>query len=82
MLRPRDGCDAKRPAEEGPLKGKQFCLREGDKNYAVLYDDQPITTWYIAIAASLVEAYVFILPILHFYITDFVHTAFRSSSPL
>lgn len=82
MLRPRQGCDIKEAATEGSYRGQDVCFRRGDDDFAILFDDQPITTWYIAIAASLVEAYVFIFPILHFYITDLIHTAFRSSSPL
>lgn len=58
MLRPRAGCDAKRSPPDGPLKGKQFCLRRGDDDYAVPYDDQPIVTWTVAIVVSLIEAYV------------------------
>ncbi|KAL8879936.1 MAG: hypothetical protein Q9192_008129, partial [Flavoplaca navasiana] len=56
MLRPREGCDFKEAAPEGSYKGQDFCLRRGDDDFAILFDDQPITTWYIAIAASLVEA--------------------------
>lgn len=58
MLRPRAGCDAKRSPPDGPLKGKQFCVRRGDDDYAVPYDDQPIVTWTVAIVVSLIEAYV------------------------
>lgn len=59
MLRKREGCDYKKPADQGAYKGKQICYREGDDKYARLYDDQPIVTWTVAIAVSLVEAYVY-----------------------
>ncbi|KAL8852434.1 MAG: hypothetical protein Q9221_002664 [Calogaya cf. arnoldii] len=68
MLRPRGGCDFKAPAEDGAFKGKQFCLRGDD--YYKLYDDQPIVTWYIAIAVSLVEAVSFIATIVMVWLDD------------
>ncbi|KAI4226064.1 MAG: hypothetical protein LQ349_006947 [Xanthoria aureola] len=70
MLRPRAGCDAKRSPPDGPLKGKQFCLRRGDDDYAVPYDDQPIVTWTVAIVVSLIEAVSFIATVVMVWLDD------------
>ncbi|KAL8840800.1 MAG: hypothetical protein Q9176_003647 [Flavoplaca citrina] len=70
MLRPREGCDFKEAAPEGSYKGQDICFRTGDDDFAILFDDQPITTWYIAIAASLVEAVSFIITVVMVWLDD------------
>ncbi|KAI4280681.1 MAG: hypothetical protein L6R38_004257 [Xanthoria sp. 2 TBL-2021] len=70
MLRKREGCDYKKPADQGAYKGKQICYREGDDKYARLYDDQPIVTWTVAIAVSLVEAVTFIATVVMVWLDD------------
>ncbi|KAL8751167.1 MAG: hypothetical protein Q9199_006609 [Rusavskia elegans] len=70
MLRKHEGCDYKNPAEQGAYKGKQICYRKGDDKYARLYDDQPIVTWTVAIAVSLVEAVTFIATIVMVWLDD------------
>ncbi|KAI4270486.1 MAG: hypothetical protein LQ337_006648 [Flavoplaca oasis] len=70
MLRPRQGCDIKEAATEGSYRGQDVCFRRGDDDFAILFDDQPITTWYIAIAASLVEAVSFIITVAMVWLDD------------
>lgn len=56
MLRPREGCEQKRAPDDGPRI--QFCRPAGstDENAWKEYNNQPIVTWNIAIAISLIEA--------------------------
>ncbi|KAL8947553.1 MAG: hypothetical protein Q9222_006176 [Ikaeria aurantiellina] len=58
MLRPRGECYSKGPIQDGPLKGVIACAnndREGNE-WKWRYDSQPIKTWDVAIAVSLIEA--------------------------
>ncbi|KAL8639663.1 MAG: hypothetical protein Q9226_008846 [Calogaya cf. arnoldii] len=70
MLRPREGCEIKGPVPDGEYKGQQVCGRMGDTKYARLFNDQPIVTWYIAIAVSLIEAVSFIATVVMVWLDD------------
>ncbi len=58
MLRPREGCEVKHTPGEGRDKGIELCWPANAKDGQIgkRYADQPIVTWNIAIAISLVEA--------------------------
>ncbi|KAL8909005.1 MAG: hypothetical protein Q9207_000456 [Kuettlingeria erythrocarpa] len=72
MLRPREGCGQKRAPDQGSDKGIQYCrpLGSTDENAWKRYNDQPIVTWNVAIAVSLIEAVSFIATVVMVWMDD------------
>ncbi|KAL8703245.1 MAG: hypothetical protein Q9201_003578 [Fulgogasparrea decipioides] len=68
MLRPRGGCENKGTAKEDP-KGPQYCWNHEGKD-PKRFNSQPIVTWDVAIALSLVEAVSFIVTIVMVWLDD------------
>ncbi|KAL8746547.1 MAG: hypothetical protein Q9184_007730, partial [Pyrenodesmia sp. 2 TL-2023] len=69
MLRPRGGCEQKHPPTIGDDTKSQYCWNDAWKD-GKKYDDQPIVTWNIAIAISLIEAVSFIATVVMVWMDD------------